>query len=125
MAVWAIPAAYVALAAFGLAPEPPCSFAERMLDIGATGDVRRARVEEIEASGTFHGVGVVTAIDSGSGALTLDHDDIPGLMPAMVMMYRVASPDLDRGLAVGDRVAFDIDGGSLTISAVRKLGPAK
>ena len=77
---------------------------------------------ETAATGIFHGVGVVTAIDSASGALTLDHDDITGLMPAMVRMYRVQSPDLSRGLGVGDRIAFDVDGKTYTIVGVKRLG---
>jgi Cu/Ag efflux protein CusF len=77
---------------------------------------------ETAATGIFHGVGVVTAIDAASGALTLDHEDIIGLMPAMVMMYRVQSPDLSRGLGVGDRIAFDVDGKTYTIVGVKRLG---
>ena len=83
----------------------------------------RWRVQaETAATGIFHGVGVVTAIDAASGALTLDHEDILGLMPAMVMMYRVQSPDLSRGLGVGDRIAFDVDGKTYTIVGVKRLG---
>ena len=79
----------------------------------------RWRVQaETAATGIFHGVG----IDAASGALTLDHEDILGLMPAMVMMYRVQSPDLSRGLGVGDRIAFDVDGKTYTIVGVKRLG---
>jgi Cu/Ag efflux protein CusF len=83
------------------------------------------RVQDSAATGVFHGVGVVTAIDAASGALTLDHDDIKGFMPAMEMMYRVKSPDLAHGLGVGDQIAFDIDAKSYTILGVTLLARAK
>ena len=77
---------------------------------------------EANAAGVFHGVGYVTAIEPSNGALTLNHEDIKGLMPAMEMMYNVKSPDIAKGLAVGDKVKFDVDGKSLTILRVEKLG---
>jgi protein SCO1/2 len=48
--------------------------------------------------------GKVLAIDSKKPAVTLDHEDIPGLMKAMEMEFPVASPKLLEGLQVGDRV---------------------
>ncbi len=80
-----------------------------------------ASAQETAAKGIFHGVGIVTEIDAKTGALTLDHEDIKCLMPAMIMMYRVASPDLSKGLRNGDKVAFDIDAGRYTITAVKLL----
>jgi Cu/Ag efflux protein CusF len=79
---------------------------------------------ETAATGVFHGVGVVTAIDAASGALTLDHEEIKGLMPAMVMMYRVEARDISEGLGVGDRISFDLDAKSYTIVGVKRLGKA-
>lgn len=48
--------------------------------------------------------GTITEIGSDRRSVTLDHEEIPGLMPAMKMQYRVSRPDLLKGLAVGDRV---------------------
>ncbi len=76
---------------------------------------------ETDATGVFHGVGVVTEIQPGAGALTLDHEDIVGLMPAMVMMYRVKSPEVSSGLKVGDRIAFDLDAKSYTILSAKVI----
>jgi Cu/Ag efflux protein CusF len=87
--------------------------------------ISAARAQETDAKGIFHGVGVVAEIDVSTGALTLDHEDIEGLMPAMIMMYRVASPDLSRGLRKGDRIAFDIDAARYTITAVKLLQHAR
>ena len=55
-------------------------------------------------SGVFSGHGVVTAVQSGTGALTIRHDDIAGFMPAMEMMYKVKSPGLAKGLHPGDTI---------------------
>jgi Cu/Ag efflux protein CusF len=93
----------------------------RGLAIGPAPSFWRVQAET-GAVGVFHGVGVVTAIDAASGALTLDHEEIKGLMAAMEMMYRVESPDISEGLGVGDRIAFDLDGKSYTIVGVKLLG---
>jgi Cu(I)/Ag(I) efflux system protein CusF len=84
-----------------------------------------AHAQESEASGVFHGVGVVKAVDSAKGWLTLDHEAIKGFMGAMEMMYRVEPPRLTAGLRVGDRVAFDIDAGRYAIVGVKVLDKAK
>jgi Cu/Ag efflux protein CusF len=89
------------------------------LSAGPAPNLWRAQAETA-ATGVFHGVGVVTAIDAASGALTLDHDEIKGLMAAMEMMYRVKSRDIGKGLRVGDRVTFDVDG-TYTIVGVKRL----
>lgn len=84
-----------------------------------------AVAEESAASGVFHGVGIVKAVDSAKGWLTLDHKAIDGFMGAMEMMYRVEPPRLTAGLKVGDRVAFDIDAGRYTIVTVKVFDKAK
>jgi Cu/Ag efflux protein CusF len=84
-----------------------------------------AVAEETAASGVFHGVGTVKAVDSAKGWLTLDHKAIDGLMGAMEMMYRVDPPRLTAGLRVGDRVAFDIDAGRYAVVGVKVLERAK
>ena len=71
--------------------------------------------EETGAQGIFFGHGVVKAIEPGTGALTLDHSAIKGCMPAMVMMYRVASPSLSRNFRPGDSIDFTIEGGKYVI----------
>jgi len=84
-----------------------------------------ALAQPAAATGVFHGVGVVTAIDPQTGALTLDHGEIKGFMGAMEMMYRVDPSALSAGLHVGNRVGFDIDAGRETIVSVKRLEPAK
>jgi len=124
MASWPVRAAAFAAMASTLYPERSSPLADQALTVWPKSTVCVAQTEETSATGVFHGVGVVTAIDADSGALTLDHEDIAGLMPAMVMMYRVESRDLDAGLSVGDRVAFDLDGKRYVIVGVKRL-PSK
>jgi Cu(I)/Ag(I) efflux system periplasmic protein CusF len=83
----------------------------------------RAAQVETAATGVFHGVGVVKDIQRSTGALTLDHEDIKGLMPAMIMMYRVKTPAVSQGLEVGDRVEFQVDAKSYTILSARRIAP--
>jgi Cu/Ag efflux protein CusF len=78
-----------------------------------------------EPGGVFHGVGVVTAIDPATGSLTLDHEEIKGLMPAMEMMYRVDPRSLSDGLRTGDKIDFAVEAKSYTIRGVKLIERAK
>ena len=84
-----------------------------------------AQAEQGEPGGIFRGVGVVTAIDPASGSLTLDHDEIKGLMPAMEMMYRVDPRSLSEGLRNGDKIEFAVDAKTYTIRDVKLIERAK
>ncbi|TPG05897.1 copper-binding protein [Rhodanobacter glycinis] len=55
------------------------------------------------------GVGVVKAIDTAKGTITLQHEAI-GMIgwPAMTMPFKVASPDLLKVAKVGDKVKFTL-----------------
>ncbi|MCC7086726.1 MAG: copper-binding protein [Pirellulales bacterium] len=48
--------------------------------------------------------GKVTAVDAATQVIRLDHDDIPGLMQAMEMDFKVDQPQLLKGIGEGDRV---------------------
>lgn len=66
--------------------------------------------------------GTVTAIDKAAGKITLDHQAIPEVnWPAMTMTFD-ARPALLEGLAVGDKVAFDVNiaGSTGEVTAVTK-----
>lgn len=68
------------------------------------------------------GVGVVTVIDKAAGTITLDHEAIPEAgWPAMTMGFKIAPALLD-GIAVGDKVAFDLKlhDGSGEVTAIAK-----
>ena len=76
-------------------------------------------VQETGAQGLFFGRGIVRAVQEGTGALTLDHGDIKGCMPAMEMMFRVERPQISRSLRPGDAIDFTIDGGRYVIVDAR------
>ena len=48
--------------------------------------------------------GKVVAVDPGKPAVTLDHEDIPGLMKGMEMEFAVSDPKVVEGLKPGDLV---------------------
>ena len=51
--------------------------------------------------------GVIKAIDAKSGTVTLAHDPVPAIKwPAMTMPFHI-SPELARGVSVGQRVNFE------------------
>jgi Cu/Ag efflux protein CusF len=84
-----------------------------------------AAAQETAAKGIFHGHGIVKAVQSGTGALTLSHDEIKGFMPAMEMMYRVRAPEVSKGLAPGDTIDFTIDAARYVILDVKVVSHAK
>jgi Cu(I)/Ag(I) efflux system periplasmic protein CusF len=62
-----------------------------------------------EAAGAIRSTGMVTAIDPAAGTITLDHQPIPAISwPAMSMQFQAENPAMLQGIAVGDRVAFEL-----------------
>src|SRR5262249_1660227 len=57
---------------------------------------------------TFDAGGVVREVRAEERQVTIEHGDIPGLMPAMTMSFDVADPALLAGLAPGQYVEFRI-----------------
>jgi Cu/Ag efflux protein CusF len=55
--------------------------------------------------------GKVVAVDPAKPAVTLDHEDIPGLMKAMRMEFAVTDANLLKGLKVGDQVQGQLKAG--------------
>jgi Cu(I)/Ag(I) efflux system periplasmic protein CusF len=73
-------------------------------------------------SADAQGVGVVKAIDTGEGTITLQHEAIAAIgWPAMTMPFKVASPDLLKAAKVGDKVTFTLHpaGMASTLTAIR------
>ena len=67
--------------------------------------------------------GEVRKIDTGTGRITLKHDEIKNLeMPPMTMVFRVSDPKLLDSVAVGDKVRFAADkvGGNYTVTSLSK-----
>ena len=70
----------------------------------------------------YQGVGTVKGVDTKATVIEIDHEDIPGLMPAMQMQFHVKDRSLIEGLAIGDRVNFTVENGvgGMKISAIQK-----
>jgi Cu/Ag efflux protein CusF len=98
---------------------------DQYLSYRANGSIPWVQTQETETSGTFRGVGVVTAIDSDAGALTINHEEIKGLMSAMIMMYRIEPFSLTAGLRQGDRIEFTLDAKTYTIRDVKLIARTK
>jgi Cu/Ag efflux protein CusF len=72
---------------------PPPGPATATPPVGATG-----------TSSEYDIRGMITEVAADRRSVTLDHEAIPGLMPAMKMEYRVSRANVLKGLAAGDRV---------------------
>lgn len=107
-------ACVVALIVAAAATERPA----RAADPPVMGRLVLAQVGQTGPAKMFHGLGVVTAIEP-DGSLTINHRAIEGLMPAMEMMFRVASPALSKGVRAGDEIEFDVEGTQYTIQKLR------
>ena len=66
--------------------------------------------------------GKVTEVAADKKAVTLDHEEIPGLMKAMKMKYAVEDPKVLDGIAAGDSVQGKLraKGGDYTITRLEK-----
>lgn len=56
----------------------------------------------------YPGKGVVTHINKKEGWIEIDHEEIEGLMPAMVMEWFVEKKSLLNKVKVGDKVKFTV-----------------
>ena len=59
--------------------------------------------------GDYPGRGKVTKINMELGSVELDHEEIVGVMPPMIMEFYVKDKSLLNGLAVGDNVEFVLE----------------
>lgn len=66
--------------------------------------------------------GKITAVASDKTSVTLDHEEIPGLMKAMEMKYPVSDPKVLDGIATGNKVGGRLraKGTSYTITKLEK-----
>jgi Cu/Ag efflux protein CusF len=79
------------------------------------------QAQSAEPRKTFNGKGIVTAVDP-VGKLTINHEPIEGLMPAMEMMFSVRPPALAKGVRPGDEVEFSVEGKTFTIVGLKVRG---
>jgi len=59
--------------------------------------------------GNYPGEGKVTKINMDLGSVELDHKEIVGVMPPMIMEFYVKDKSILKGLAVGDQVNFVLE----------------
>jgi protein SCO1/2 len=77
------------------------------------------------SDGDFHsGHGIVHEVSRADKQILIEHDEIPGLMPAMTMTFAVYDPKLLESLKPGDVIDFELQSerGSSWISAVTVVG---
>lgn len=77
----------------------------------------------IPKNGNYNGKGIVTKINTELGSIEFNHEEIPGLMPPMIMEFFVKDKALLNGLNVGDKVDFVIEYNhpAETVIAVTKI----
>jgi Cu/Ag efflux protein CusF len=85
----------------------------------------RASRQEAAADTHYEGRGKVVAIDREKGMVTLDHEEIKGLMPPMVMAFVVDSREALDGLSPGETVRFTLRprGVTFTIAELTVVQP--
>lgn len=73
--------------------------------------------------GLYPGKGKITKINKELGTVELDHEEIVGVMPAMIMEFNVSDKWLLTGLRVGDDVEFLLNykQPSETIVSIKKV----
>jgi protein SCO1/2 len=69
--------------------------------------------------------GTVRGVDAAKGLVQIEHEEIPGFMPAMTMSFDVASADLLEGVTPGARVRFTLErsGTKLRITELEVVAP--
>ncbi|MDZ4779989.1 MAG: copper-binding protein [Planctomycetia bacterium] len=67
-------------------------------------------------------IGKIVAVDRDRGTVTLDHEDISGLMQGMEMEFKVEKPELLEGLNAGDEVMgqLDVQSSDQVITSIHK-----
>jgi Cu/Ag efflux protein CusF len=84
---------------------------------------RQLLLVQAESPSVFHGVGKITNLVPAAGLITIDHEDIAGLMSAMEMQFEARPDTLLNGLKIGDKIAFAVSGKTWIISEIQKTAP--
>lgn len=72
---------------------------------------------------TYSTAGVVKSIDSADKSILIKHEDIPGFMKAMTMLFELRDLEQVKGIAAGDAIKFtftDEGDGKLVIQTIQK-----
>lgn len=107
----------VSLAAILLvAPAPACSKSQET-------SAKPAAAASSAPRQTYSTAGKVRAIGERKDNITIAHEDIPGYMKAMTMMFEVEKPDMIKDINAGDQVTFtftDRGEGQLFLESISK-----
>lgn len=76
----------------------------------------RASLREPPTDARYQGHGKVVAVDPKKGTVTIDHGEIKGLMPPMVMEFVVNSRQALTGLKPGDTITFALQPRGVTFT---------
>lgn len=70
------------------------------------------------------GTGIVKEVDAAARTITLDHEEIPGLMKGMTMTFNVAPDVRLEEIPLGAEVHFRVkeEGGIYTVTEVQRQG---
>ena len=74
-------------------------------------------------SSSYSTAGVVKSIDTSDKSILIKHEDIPGFMKAMTMLFELRDLDQVKGIAAGDNIKFtftDEGNGRLVIQTIAK-----
>jgi protein SCO1 len=93
------------------------------LAVGCGGKMGNPDPPATATDGVYEIRGVVVAVDVGRRILEINHEAIPGFMPAMTMPYEVAEASLLQGLTAGDRVrgTLRVDRRGYIITSLEKV----
>ncbi len=94
---------------------------DRLVGHAENAPLMMAQAQQSEPGKVFRAVGIVTAIEP-AGSLTINHEPIEGLMPAMEMAFPVNPRALANGVRPGDRIEFSVEGKTYTIVALKVVG---
>ncbi len=85
----------------------------------------RASLQESPADARYQGQGTVVAVDLTKGTVTVDHGQIKGLMPPMVMEFVVDAQEALNGLRAGETIRFTLRprGVTFTIAELAVVKP--
>ncbi len=79
------------------------------------------------AAGTYEVKGFVERVENDGARVIVDHEEIPGFMPQMVMAFDVRTPAEAAHLAPGEQIQFTLaqEDKLFWISNIRKTGQTR
>lgn len=93
-----------------------------------TSNAPEAPVPVTREDGTqiYQAKGVVRGIDKNQKEIAIEHEEIPGLMSAMTMDFKVSDPAMLEDVAPGDKIDFELErkGSDLTVTKIIAQGKA-